>query len=108
MTGVQTCALPISVRNIEVIEIIKDVLKEINKKGRIIMILDESDFFDNIHFHDLIHLSKRVKDMLPASSILIFINRDIPAVLEKAYKDTMSLTRSTFKDYFPSLKSCIY
>lgn len=88
------------VRNIEVIEIIKDVLKEINKKGRIIMILDESDFFDNIHFHDLIHLSKRVKDMLPASSILIFINRDITAVLEKAYKDTMSLTRSTFNDYF--------
>ena len=87
------------IRNIEIVEVVKDAIHEINKKGRICMVLDESDFFDENHTDDLVHLTRRIKDLLPTSSILVLINRDITTDLEKSYKNTKSLIRSTFNNY---------
>lgn len=94
----QTTIAP--VRNIEIIEVIKEVLNDLSKKGIIYMVLDESDFFDEEHISDLIHLSRRIKDILPASSKLILINRDISNSLENSFRISTTLVRSTFNDLF--------
>lgn len=88
------------VRNIEIIEVVKEVLNDLSDKGIIYMVLDESDFFDEEHTNDLIHLSRRIKDILPKSSKLILVNRDISSDFENAYKMETSLVRSTFNDIY--------
>ena len=88
------------IRNIEIRDVIKEVLQEINKKEKIYIILDESDFFDENHNDDLIHLLRRMKDLLPPSSILILTNRDIDKKLENDYINTNSLVRATFNNLY--------
>ena len=88
------------IRNIELKELIRKSLIEIKKKGNICMVLDESDFFDENHSNDLIHLSRRIIKLLPPSSLLIMINRDITNELEESYKDVNSLVRATFNNFY--------
>lgn len=90
----------VPLRNIEINNVIKDVLNEISKEGLICLALDESDFFDEDHIDDLIHLSRRMKDILPPYSKLILVNRDISNALENLYKISTTLVRSTFNDLF--------
>lgn len=84
-------------RKLEVAQIINEVIEEISKIDRVCLVLDESDFFDNKHADELIHLSHRMKDELPSGTVLILVNRDSNNYFKKQYRNTTSLVRSTFQ-----------
>lgn len=87
------------IREIEIKNIIKEGFSVIKSKHKLYLILDESDFFDKNHLDELTHLSQRMKQLLPAGSVLIFINRDIDNKLKDQFDDTTSLVSTTFKNY---------
>ncbi len=89
------------IRNIEVRDVIRESLDALSsKKCRIHLFLDESDFFDEENAAELTHLCRRIKELLPLGSIMIFANRDLKNQLSDEYHDPQTLVRSTFRHHY--------